>query len=83
MQRQGCKVICYFSAGSLEDWGITSLRSQKAPRQPLDGWAGGNWLDIRDKQVRRVMQNRIKLAAKKDCHSVYPKNVDGYQNGVL
>ena len=81
LQRQNRKVICYFSAGSLEDW-RDDIRPipVNAIGKPLDGWAGEHWLDIRDKQVWRTMQNRIKLAAKKGCDGIEPDNVDGYQN---
>ncbi|MEC8082079.1 MAG: endo alpha-1,4 polygalactosaminidase [Pseudomonadota bacterium] len=81
LQRQNRKVICYFSAGSVEDWrdDIHSI-STNTIGKPLDDWAGERWLDIRDKQVWRTMQNRIKLAAKKGCEGIEPDNVDGYQN---
>ncbi|WP_239090333.1 endo alpha-1,4 polygalactosaminidase [Marinomonas ostreistagni] len=81
LQQQGRKVICYFSAGSLEDW-RTDIKAipTSAIGKPLDGWAGERWLDIRDKQVWRTMQNRLKLAAQKGCNGVEPDNVDGYQN---
>ena len=81
MQQQGRKVICYFSAGSVEDWrdDIAAI-PKSAIGKPLDDWPGERWLDIRDKQVWRTMQNRIKLAAQKGCDGVDPDNVDGYQN---
>lgn len=81
LQSRGHKVICYFSAGSFENW-----RDDKAefPSQtigsPLDDWQGESWLDIRDKAVWRIMQNRLKLAANKGCDGVEPDNVDGYSN---
>ena len=81
LQQQGRKVICYFSAGSVEDWrDDVSTIPQAAIGQPLDDWQGERWLDIRDKQVWRIMQNRLKLAAKKGCDGVEPDNVDGFQN---
>lgn len=81
LQHQGRKVICYFSAGSVEDWrDDISKISKTAVGNPLDDWPGERWLDIRDKSVWRVMQNRLKLAAKKGCDGVEPDNVDAYQN---
>lgn len=81
LQQQGRKVICYFSAGSLESWrNDINLIPPTAIGAPLDDWSDENWLDIRNKQVWRTMQNRLKLAALKDCNGVEPDNVDGYQN---
>lgn len=81
LQQQDHKVICYFSAGSIEDW-RTDIHTIPASSigLPLDGWEGERWLDIRDKRVWRVMQQRLKLAAQKGCDGVEPDNVDGYQN---
>ncbi len=83
LQRQGHKVICYFSAGSFEDW-RNDIQSfpKRSIGKPLDEWLGEHWLDIRDKQVWRGMQNRLKLAAQKGCDGVEPDNVDGYQNNT-
>ncbi len=81
LHAQGRKVICYFSAGSYEDW-----RSDKAvfPAEvlgkALDGWEGERWLDIRAEAVRSIMQSRLDLAASKGCDGVEPDNVDGYSN---
>ncbi|KAF9892845.1 hypothetical protein FE257_000434 [Aspergillus nanangensis] len=75
------KVICYFSAGSYENW-----RPDKASFQssdigaPLDGWEGENWLDIRSDNVRSIMAKRLDLAQKKGCDGVDPDNVDAYDN---
>jgi hypothetical protein len=81
LQRQNRKVICYFSAGSLENWrDDISAIPEEAIGQVMDGWPDERWLDIRDKQVWRTMQNRLKLAAKKGCDGVEPDNVDAYQN---
>jgi hypothetical protein len=51
----GKKVICYFSAGSSEDW-----RSDYTSFLPTDkgeclkGWQGERWLDIRSDNVFQV-----------------------------
>jgi hypothetical protein len=81
LQAQGRAVICYFSAGSAEDW-----RDDYDQFQPtdlgneLDGWPGEYWLDVRSASVRAVMQSRLDLAAQKGCDGVEPDNVDGYTN---
>lgn len=77
----GKKAICYFSAGTYEDW-----RSDAADFLPgdlgsaVDGWAGESWLDTNSANVRAIMTARIELAASKGCDGVDPDNVDGYDN---
>jgi len=77
----GRVVICYFSAGSYENW-----RPDKddfpssALGKVMDGWPDERWLDIRAPELRPIMQRRLDLAAEKGCDGVEPDNVDGYQN---
>lgn len=81
IQATGAKVICYFSAGTYEDW--RPDRKQFPPRaigNELDGWPGERYLDIRRKQVRTIMLKRLDLAARKGCDAIDPDNVDGYRN---
>jgi uncharacterized protein (TIGR01370 family) len=81
LQDQGSKVICYFSAGSYEDW-----RDDKGDFEPsdlgnnLDGWPGERWLDIRSPNVRKIMEARMDVAVEKGCDGVDPDNVDGFDN---
>lgn len=78
---QGRVVICYFSAGSHEDWRPDAGEFPPAAiGSPLDGWPGERWLDIRDPTVRTVLAARLDLAADKGCNGVEPDNVDGYSN---
>ncbi len=77
----GRRVICYFSAGSYEDFradrdafAATDLGST------LDGYPHERWLDVRTESVRSVMRARLDLAAAKQCDGVEPDNVDGYSN---
>jgi hypothetical protein len=44
---------------------------------PLDGWEGERWLDIRCPPVLDVMLDRLNLAKAKGCDGVEPENVDG------
>lgn len=81
LQASGKKVICYFSAGSFEDWrDDASSFPQSALGSTLDGWAGEKWLDITDETVRSIMKQRLDLAHTKGCDGVEPDNVDGYTN---
>jgi hypothetical protein len=80
LRNKGTKVICYFSAGSYEDW-----RSDKGSfpssvkGKNLDGWAGEKWLDVRKiSTLKPIMTARMDLAKSKGCHAVDPDNVDGY-----
>ncbi|KAL5345451.1 hypothetical protein ACLOAV_009824 [Pseudogymnoascus australis] len=80
-QGQGRKVICYFSAGSYEDW-----RPDSASFKPedygngLEGWEGEYWLNTSSANARNIMLTRLDQAAKKGCDGVDPDNIDGYEN---
>jgi hypothetical protein len=79
LQNKGIKVICYFSAGSYENW---KEDNQSFPNEilgePLDGWEGERWLDITNPSIKTIMQNRLDLAKEKGCDGVEPDNMDGY-----
>lgn len=77
----GRVVICYFSAGSYESWRDDAADLPSAALgNPLDGWPGERWLDVRNAGVRSVMRARLDLAVQKGCDGVEPDNVDGYLN---
>lgn len=81
LKAQGRKVICYFSAGSYEDWRPDA--GQFPPQvlgAALDGWPGERWLDIRAPQLIDVMKRRLDLAVQKKCDAVDLDNMDGYTN---
>lgn len=81
LRGDGRVVICYFSAGSREDWRPDAGDIPTgAVGEPLDGWPGEAWLDVRDSGVRAVMAARLDLAVAKRCDGVEPDNVDGYAN---
>lgn len=78
---KGSRVICYFSAGSYENWRPDKTEFPEAALgMPLDGWKGERWLDIRDTKVREIMKDRLDRARDKGCDAVDPDNVDGYAN---
>lgn len=81
LKNDGKKVICYFSAGSYENWRedkedfpTSSLGSV------LDGWEDEQWLDISNEALAPIMQARLDLAKTKGCDGVEPDNMDGYTN---
>ncbi|KAH6983619.1 glycoside hydrolase superfamily [Ilyonectria sp. MPI-CAGE-AT-0026] len=81
LQHSGKKVICYFSAGSWENWRDDKNDFEKADLgKVLDGWPDERWIDVRSNNVRKIMKKRIKLAADKGCDAIDPDNVDGFQN---
>lgn len=81
LHADGRVVICYFSAGSYEQWREDADQFPAAAiGDPLDGWPGEAWLDHRDPTIRTIMQARLDLAVTKDCDAVEPDNVDGYTN---
>lgn len=81
LQAQNRRVICYFSAGSYENWREDAGDFNNADLgNALDGWPGERWLDIRNQNVRDIMEARLDLAVQKGCDGVEPDNMDGYTN---
>jgi hypothetical protein len=81
LHARGVHVICYFSAGSREDWRPdANLFPANAIGNHLDGWPNEEWIDTRSPVVRQIMQARLDRAASKSCDGVEPDNVDGYKN---
>ena len=75
------RIVCYFSAGSYEDWrDDAGDYPAEALGDPLDGWEGEWWVDIRSEAVRDVLAARMDYAVERGCDAVDPDNVDGYQN---
>jgi endo-alpha-1,4-polygalactosaminidase (GH114 family) len=80
LKAKGRIVICYFSAGSYEDWRPDAKDFPAAVKgSKLDGW-NELWLDIRTAAVKTIMGKRLDLAKSKGCDGVEPDNVDGYTN---
>jgi hypothetical protein len=75
-------VICYFSAGSYEEWRPDAGDFPDVVLgDPLDDWPGERWLDIRRIDLLApIMTARMDLAVQKGCDGVEPDNVDGYAN---
>ena len=81
LQAAGKKVVCYFSAGSSENWRSDFSSFQAADMgSNMTGWIGERWLDTRSANVRKIMRARLNLAVSKGCNGVEPDNVDGYVN---
>ncbi|MGE4133834.1 MAG: endo alpha-1,4 polygalactosaminidase [Bdellovibrionales bacterium] len=81
LKARGTKVICYFSAGTYENWrSDASNFPSSALGRPLEDWPGERWLDIRRADVRAVLTRRIQRAVAAGCDAIEPDNLDGYQN---
>ena len=81
MHDEDVRVICYFSAGSYENWRPDKDEFEPGDLgKPLSGWPGERWLDIRSENVKDIMAARMDLAVSKGCDAVDPDNVDGYSN---
>ncbi len=81
LHEDGRIVICYFSAGSYEDWRKDADEfPNEALGDDLDDWEGERWLDVTNAEVRSIMMDRMDLAADKECDGVEPDNMDGYSN---
>jgi hypothetical protein len=80
----GGYVICYFSAGSFEDWRPDVERFPKdVIGKAYEGWPGEYWLDIRRGDVLApILEARLDIAVAKNCDAVDPDNVDGYSNAT-
>lgn len=81
LKASGKKVICYFSAGSYENFREDKDRFDPAALgNLLDGWPDEQWLDIRSLNVAEIMIERLNLALQKGCDGVEPDNMTGYLN---
>lgn len=78
---KGRKVICYFSASSYEDWRPDESKFKKSDiGNPLAGWDGKSWLNLRSENVRDIMTSHLNLAVEKGCDGVNPDNINSYDN---
>ncbi|MBF5053334.1 hypothetical protein ISO4_01936 [Alcanivorax venustensis ISO4] len=81
LHADGRKMICYFSAGTFENWRDDAGRFTAADKgRRLGNWPGERWLDVRSQNVRAIMADRLDLAVQRGCDGVDPDNVDGYSN---
>ena len=78
---KGHPVICYFSAGTWEDYRADKNQFPKASLgKVVDGWPHEKWVDIRNQGVRDLMTQRIATAQSKGCDGIDPDNVNVYEN---
>ncbi|OKH23816.1 endo alpha-1,4 polygalactosaminidase [Hydrococcus rivularis NIES-593] len=83
LHSQGKKVICYFSAGTVENFRPDAARFKPIEiGKVLDDFPDERWLDIRSPNVGQIILSRLDLAVQKHCDGVEPDNVDGYVNNT-
>jgi hypothetical protein len=77
-------VICYFSAGSWENWRPDADQfPDEVKGNNLSGWPGEKWLDIRRLDILGpIIRSRMDLAVQKGCDGLESDNVDGYSNNT-
>ncbi|CZR52562.1 uncharacterized protein PAC_02439 [Phialocephala subalpina] len=81
LQAQGKIVLCYFSAGTYEEWRPDKAQFQAADKGPvLPEWKGEQWLKLTSQNVRSIMATRVQMCATKGCDAIDPDNTDGYNN---
>ncbi|KAM3074370.1 hypothetical protein ACMFMF_006384 [Clarireedia jacksonii] len=81
LHTQGHKVICYFSAGTIENFRPdVSLFKPSDYGSQLPDWPNEHWANISSPSVHNVMLSRLDLAANQSCDAVDPDNTDGYSN---
>ena len=82
LHAQGRVVVCYFSAGTYEDWRPDrDSFPVEVLGKPLPDWPGERWVDIRRIDLLGpIIFSRLDSAAQKGCDGVEPDNVDGYAN---
>lgn len=83
IQKEGKYVICYFSAGSAENWRPDFKSFPKSVvGKKMVGWDGEYWLDIRSSSVLNIHKKRLDRARSIGCDGVDPDNVDAYQHNT-
>lgn len=75
LKAAGKIVICYFSAGTGEDWREDYREFPAADMgKILPAWPNEKWIRIGSQSIRNIMAKRIKLAAEKGCDAIDPDN---------
>jgi len=83
LHQQGKRVICYFSAGTAEEWRPDYREfARNDMGQNVKCWPGEKWVNIKSQTVWGVISRRIQQAAQKGCDAIDPDNIDGFSNSV-
>jgi hypothetical protein len=83
LRAAGRRTVCYFSAGSYEDWRPDAKSFPAAVLGSSNGWPGERWLDIRRLDLLApILRARMDMCKAKGFDAVDPDNVDGYGNST-
>ena len=91
LKGKGYKVICYFSAGTYEDFRpdkddllknnkLALIDGSSLPQFPEEAWLAIGNPQALETIIKPVMRARLDLAKSAGCDAVEPDNVDGYDN---
>jgi hypothetical protein len=81
LEAKGITTICYFSAGTDEDWRPDHNQFKAGDTYgQLPGWEGELIVDTRSANVRSIMYNRIQTMSNMGCDGIEPDNIDAYTN---
>jgi len=73
-------VMAYVSVGSLENWRDDASRFPVAAvGMPLDGYPDESWLDVRDTEVRALMDARFSLVRQKGFDGLFASTLGAYK----
>ncbi len=79
----GGRAVCYVSAGSGENWRPDYAAFVPVLGNPLDGWPGEKWIDIRAlTTLRPLMTARAQKCKTAGFDAIDWDNVDGYTNST-
>ena len=80
LHAKGRHVVCYISAGSVEDWRPdTGQFTREIIGKDYAGWPGERWLDIRRLDViGPIMEKRLDACKAKGFDAVEPDNINAY-----
>lgn len=80
LKQSGKTVLCYFSAGTGEDWRDDYKDFPAADLgKILPEWPNEKWIRISSQTIRNIMAKRIKLASDKGCDAIDPDNTGKFQ----
>jgi hypothetical protein len=76
LKSAGKIVVCYFSAGTVENWRDDFASFPAADiGKVLPEWPDERWIRTGSQSIRAVMAKRIQLAASKGCNAIDPDNI--------
>ena len=80
LRADGRRLVCYFSAGSVEAFRGDPALPPAVVGRPLAGYPDERWLDVRRAEVRSKAVAELDRARARGCDGVEPDNVDAYAN---